>query len=156
MLLSKFLFYITAMKFLWCKIFKNLLYEMCFKNAYKEPRALLTDLALCAMFMHFHNGITFPIKLSELHHVLFEVFALVVPWVNSMAFKILLVLCGRGCFAVSCSSALNKKHDFFFRGNVMIEAYLNRLHILIDCSEWRQCFQTGDVKRGSKNDMFMV
>lgn len=56
---------------------------MCSKNAWREPRhygdeALLTDLALCAMSTHFHNGITFPIKLSELQQVLFEVFALVV------------------------------------------------------------------------------
>lgn len=62
---------------------KNPLNNMCFKNACNESRhygdeALLTGPALCVMSTHFHNGITFPIKLSELQHFLFEVFALVV------------------------------------------------------------------------------
>lgn len=69
------------MNFFWYKLKK--IHYIWIKNAYKEPRhyedeALLTDPALHAMSTHFHNGITFPIKLSELQHVLFEVFALVV------------------------------------------------------------------------------
>ena len=80
-----------------------------------------------AMPKHFDNVITFYIQLSALQHIFSEVCAVVVAWVNSRAFKVLQVLCSHGCLAISCSSALVKKHCFFFKGNVMMEAYINRL-----------------------------
>lgn len=96
------------------------------------------------MTKHFHNVITFHIKLSELQHIFSKGCAVVVAWVNSRAFKELQVFGSHGCFSISCSSALIKKHNFFFKGNVVVEAYLNRLQCVNEMmflegrSEWRE------------------